>query len=128
MKRKDVIVPVAITSGLSAGLSIVVAVTARVYCPTLAQAVEYPIVAARTLLPPLWFCFEWVFPCRYITNARERERIKHLHEPERNIWVALVAVLDITLGIGAKYPNLKHVVSHAKLEPIRRSDPGKFFP
>ncbi len=62
MKRKDVIVPVAITSGLSAGLSIVVAVTARVYCPTLAQAVEYPIVAAWTLLPPLWFCFEWVFP------------------------------------------------------------------
>jgi N-acetyl-anhydromuramyl-L-alanine amidase AmpD len=28
----------------------------------------------------------------------------------------------------AKYPNLKHVVSHAKLDPNRRSDPGKDFP
>jgi N-acetyl-anhydromuramyl-L-alanine amidase AmpD len=28
----------------------------------------------------------------------------------------------------AKYPNLKHVVSHAKLDPDRRSDPGKQFP
>jgi N-acetyl-anhydromuramyl-L-alanine amidase AmpD len=28
----------------------------------------------------------------------------------------------------AKYPNLVHVVSHAKLDPERRSDPGKSFP
>ncbi|MDP9132303.1 MAG: N-acetylmuramoyl-L-alanine amidase [Nitrospirota bacterium] len=28
----------------------------------------------------------------------------------------------------AKYPNLKHVVSHAKLDPTRRTDPGKVFP
>lgn len=28
----------------------------------------------------------------------------------------------------AKYPNLKHVVSHAKLDPTRRSDPGPEFP
>ena len=28
----------------------------------------------------------------------------------------------------AKYPNLKHVVSHAKLDPERRSDPGRNFP
>lgn len=28
----------------------------------------------------------------------------------------------------AKYPNLKHVVSHAKLDPDRRSDPGEHFP
>lgn len=27
-----------------------------------------------------------------------------------------------------KYPNLKHVVSHAKLDPSRRSDPGVNFP
>jgi N-acetylmuramoyl-L-alanine amidase len=27
----------------------------------------------------------------------------------------------------AKYPNLKHIVSHAKLDPGRRSDPGKHF-
>lgn len=28
----------------------------------------------------------------------------------------------------AKYPNLAHVVSHAKLDPSRRSDPGADFP
>ncbi len=28
----------------------------------------------------------------------------------------------------AKYPNLKHVVSHAKLDPERRTDPGSLFP
>lgn len=28
----------------------------------------------------------------------------------------------------AKYPNLKHVVSHARLDPGRRSDPGTSFP
>ena len=28
----------------------------------------------------------------------------------------------------AKYPNLKHIVSHAKLDPDRRSDPGANFP
>jgi N-acetylmuramoyl-L-alanine amidase len=27
-----------------------------------------------------------------------------------------------------KFPNLKHVVSHAKLDPERRSDPGEHFP
>lgn len=28
----------------------------------------------------------------------------------------------------AKYPNLRHVVSHAKLDPARRTDPGPQFP
>lgn len=28
----------------------------------------------------------------------------------------------------AKYPNLRHVVSHAMLDPARRSDPGSLFP
>jgi N-acetylmuramoyl-L-alanine amidase len=28
----------------------------------------------------------------------------------------------------AKYPNLRHVVSHARLDPERRTDPGEGFP
>lgn len=28
----------------------------------------------------------------------------------------------------AKYPNLRHIVSHAKLDPDRREDPGSQFP
>lgn len=34
----------------------------------------------------------------------------------------------IVLYAWAKYPNLKHVISHARLDPSRRSDPGKNFP
>lgn len=35
---------------------------------------------------------------------------------------------DIVRYCWAKYPNLKHVVSHAALDPARRSDPGSHFP
>lgn len=34
----------------------------------------------------------------------------------------------IVLYAWAKYPNLKHVISHAKLDPGRRADPGSQFP
>ncbi len=34
------------------------------------------------------------------------------------------ATAQIVRYCWAKYPNLKHVVSHAKLDPTRRSDPG----
>ncbi|CAE6713377.1 MAG: N-acetylmuramoyl-L-alanine amidase [Nitrospira sp.] len=38
------------------------------------------------------------------------------------------ATAQIVRYCWAKYPNLKHVVSHAKLDPTRRSDPGAGFP
>jgi N-acetyl-anhydromuramyl-L-alanine amidase AmpD len=38
------------------------------------------------------------------------------------------ATAQIVRYCWAKYPNLKHIVSHAKLDPTRRSDPGKDFP
>lgn len=34
----------------------------------------------------------------------------------------------IVLYAWAKYPHLRHVISHAKLDPTRRSDPGPSFP
>jgi N-acetylmuramoyl-L-alanine amidase len=40
--------------------------------------------------------------------------------------------VEATAGIvryaWAKYPNLKHVCSHAMLDPLRRTDPGENFP
>jgi N-acetylmuramoyl-L-alanine amidase len=42
-------------------------------------------------------------------------------------WQVAVTAL-IVRYCWAKYPNLKHVVSHAKLDPDRRSDPGADFP
>lgn len=38
------------------------------------------------------------------------------------------ATAEIVRYCWAKYPNLRHVVSHAKLDPHRRSDPGVLFP
>jgi N-acetyl-anhydromuramyl-L-alanine amidase AmpD len=35
---------------------------------------------------------------------------------------------EIVRHCWAKYPNLKHVVSHAVLDPDRRTDPGSHFP
>ncbi len=35
---------------------------------------------------------------------------------------------DIVKYCWAKYPNLEHVISHAKLDPSRRKDPGTLFP
>jgi len=34
----------------------------------------------------------------------------------------------IVLYAWAKYPNLRHIISHAKLDPNRRADPGSNFP
>lgn len=38
------------------------------------------------------------------------------------------ATAQIVRHCWAKYPNLRHVVSHARLDPQRRSDPGADFP
>ena len=38
------------------------------------------------------------------------------------------ATAQIIRRCWAKYPYLRHVVSHAKLDPARRSDPGSSFP
>lgn len=38
------------------------------------------------------------------------------------------AAARIVLYAWGKYPKLKHVISHAKLDPARRADPGSNFP
>lgn len=40
----------------------------------------------------------------------------------------LEAAADIVRYAAGKYPNLTHVVSHARLDPKRRTDPGAHFP
>ena len=40
----------------------------------------------------------------------------------------VAATAEIVCYAWAKYPNLKHVVSHARLDPDRRTDPGAHFP
>ena len=38
------------------------------------------------------------------------------------------ACAEIIRYAWAKYPNLIHIVSHARLDPARRTDPGTNFP
>ena len=40
----------------------------------------------------------------------------------------IAATAEIIRYAWAKYPNLRHVVSHARLDPGRRTDPGMHFP
>lgn len=40
----------------------------------------------------------------------------------------VAATAQIVRYCYAKYPNLKHVISHARLDPQRRNDPGPNFP
>ena len=53
-------------------------------------------------------------------------RIGRIVEPFSNWQVAATA--QIARYCWAKYPNVRHVVSHAALDPSRKSDPGPHFP
>jgi N-acetyl-anhydromuramyl-L-alanine amidase AmpD len=61
----------------------------------------------------------WSVGIEVVNNQNETDRFSD--------W-QIEATAQIVRYCWAKYPNLKHVVSHAKLDPTRRSDPGKTFP
>ncbi|MBW4660079.1 MAG: N-acetylmuramoyl-L-alanine amidase [Drouetiella hepatica Uher 2000/2452] len=44
-----------------------------------------------------------------------------------SVWQTTMTA-RVVLYAWAKYPKLKHVISHAKLDSTRRADPGKKFP
>lgn len=54
-----------------------------------------------------------------IVNANERDPYSD--------W-QVEATAQIVRYCWEKYPNLRYIVSHAKLDPERRSDPGRHFP
>ncbi|MEO0694964.1 MAG: N-acetylmuramoyl-L-alanine amidase [Pseudomonadota bacterium] len=76
--------------------------------------------------------------CSHPDVAGGAKRINHIslgievvnrqdgREPFTDWQVQMTA--DIVRYAWAKYPNLVHVVSHAKLDPERRTDPGATFP
>ncbi|HKX50932.1 MAG TPA: hypothetical protein VJQ48_10940 [Candidatus Binatia bacterium] len=41
----------------------------------------------------MWFFYEWVVLCKDLKDEDERDRIKHIYELARNIWLALVVIL-----------------------------------
>ena len=52
---------------------------------------------------------------------------RQVHSDAFSDW-QVEATAQIVRYAWAKYPNLRHVVSHAMLDPARRSDPGSLFP
>lgn len=54
------------------------------------------------------------------------QNVEYYRDPY-SLW-QIDMLARIVLYAWAKYPNLKHVISHAKLDPVRRSDPGENFP
>lgn len=101
MNRDCVVKVIAWLSGIAAIASLGLALFIRFRYPCLMDMVGYPVVGAWVLLPPVWFLAEWVFLCKGMCD-KERERIVHLHELARNIWVALVVVLAVIFGIDFK--------------------------
>ena len=58
-----------------------------------------------------------------IVNTQDAQAYRDPYSP----W-QIEAAARIVLYAWWKYPNLKHVISHARLDPGRRSDPGGNFP
>jgi|GEM_PF-594476 len=54
------------------------------------------------------------------------QNVQYFRDPYSQWQIDMLA--RIVLYAWAKYPNLRHVIFHAKLDPSRRSDPGENFP
>ncbi len=92
----------------------------------------------------VWACVPETYAAWHVRNAASHPDINN-GEKRVNHWSLGIEVVNtqandsfsdwqlrVTAQIvrycWAKYPNLVHVVSHAKLDPTRRSDPGAAFP
>jgi hypothetical protein len=61
------------------------------------EPTAYLLVGLWVAIPPLWFLYEYVhFPP---AEGTDDERMRHLHDLCRNIWIALVAILTAMTGI-----------------------------
>jgi hypothetical protein len=58
----------------------------------------YILVGSWTLLPPLWFIWEW-HAYDLVHCEREFEHFKYSQELARNVWVALVVFLGSIVRI-----------------------------
>jgi hypothetical protein len=99
-RREKWVVPISWLSGLLAVGSLMIAGLQRA-SPRFADWFCLSVVGFWVLVPPVWFWFEWYYLCRQLPLG-ERDRIKHLHDLARNIWLALVAVLVVLFGLDWK--------------------------
>ena len=86
------------TSGIVAFACLIVAAASRAGWINLSEAVKFCIVGAWVFLPPIWFRAEWCWVSTAI-DTKERERVKHMHDLARNLWLGLVVILVALLRI-----------------------------
>ena len=70
----------------------------------LVNTAGFVFLAFWVLVPPVWFLYEYVkeFPEGHKRMQEEVDRLRHLQDLARNLWLALVIVLTAIMGI--KWP------------------------
>jgi hypothetical protein len=91
-------------SAVLAIVSLVLAILLGTVWCTYVNPFGYILLGLWALVPPLWFLFEFAseFPKGHKKPQGEVDRLKHLHDLSRNIWLAFVVVLAAIMGI--KWP------------------------
>ncbi len=99
--RDKYISTICVLSTIAAIISLIIALFQNISgCKN--NILGYCIVSAWVLLPPIWFWAEWVYLTGEKIEKDEQDRIKHLHDLSRNIWLALIAVLIVAFDIKFK--------------------------
>jgi hypothetical protein len=71
-----------------------------IFGPWTHQQLGYALISFWALVPPLFFWVDWVWLCSYLpADDPEREVAKHTHDLNRNIWIALVAILTVLFAV-----------------------------
>ncbi len=91
-------------SAVLAVLSLAVAAALRNMWSDYVNPLGYILLAFWALVPPVWFVYEFAsaFPKGHKEPQAEVDRLKHLHDLSRNVWLAFVVVLAAIMGV--KWP------------------------
>lgn len=98
MNRENVLRIITPATTVLALGSVALAFAIRLRYPHLKETIGYGLLAVWALIPPIWFLLEWVLLCKGV-GKDESDRIKHLHDLARNIWLALIVVLAAIMEV-----------------------------
>ncbi len=102
VSRDKMLSTMVVVSGLAAVASLWLAYQLRTDWSKYKEPWGFVLLALWVAAPPVWFLTEYSFwpPI----GAAEDERTRHMHDLSRNIWLALLAILAITMGLDLKLP------------------------
>jgi hypothetical protein len=97
MSRDKVVTITAWTSVLLAVASLALAFELRTTWSSYKQPWGYVLLGLWALGPPMWFMAEYSFLPP--SEGHQNDRVKHLHDLARNLWLAFAVVLAVTMDI-----------------------------